>query len=289
MINLTELLQPSGKGGTWIGAPGPAVSPRLFGGQAVAQGLLAAAGKEEAGRLANSVHAHFLKAGMAQEPVEYRVTSLSEGRSFATRRVDAFQGDLLIFTMVAAFHAPEAGFRHQEEARLPLDLEEAQAGLEAWRTAHSEDLANPLVKRLQNRPIDIVPLDPGAVFGRNSRRSITGSWMRVRDPGKAEPAMQRALLAYASDMLFLRNALLPHGVRPGSAEVQAASLDHAIWFHETPNFFDWHLYITESPWAAHARGHNRGQFYSQDGTLVASVTQESLMRPRGAALERLAS
>ena len=263
------------------------MGPRLFGGQAIAQGLMAACAEEEGARLPHSLHAYFLKPGSREDAVEYRVTTLSQGRSFATRRVEAVQADTVICAMIASFHAPESGFSHQAEAPFALDIDAALENLASWN-AHNSGAANSsLIERLQKRPIEIVPLDPGALFGAKPREPRTGVWMRLREPAGAGPAMQRALLSYASDMMFLRNAMLPHAIRPGSDSVQATSLDHAIWFHETPDFDRWHLFATESPWAGHGRGLNRGFFFSQEGRLVATVSQESLMRPKGEALDRV--
>ncbi|WP_279350436.1 acyl-CoA thioesterase [Erythrobacter litoralis] len=275
--------------GFYEGAPGPAIGPRMFGGQAVAQALLAACQEETHDRLPHSLHAYFLKAGSSDQPVSYRVTTLSEGRSFATRRVEGMQDDTMIFSMIASFHSPETGFEHTSPAPFDLDVSAAIEALDRWRERHSQANASPIVDRLQKRPIEIVPLDPGALFGAQAREPRTGVWMRMREPAGPDPLLQRALLAYASDMMFLRNAMLPHAIRPGSTKVQAASLDHAIYFHETPDFDHWHLYATESPWAGHARGLNRGHFYDESGRMVATVSQESLMRPKGEALERMRS
>ena len=265
---------------TFEGRSGPAMGPRLFGGHAVAQALLAASQAEDAARLPHSLHAHFLKAGSSAHPVRYTVTPLSAGRSFAVRRVDGFQGDTLIFTMTVSFHIEESGYEHTSAAPFPLDIDAALAGLETWRAGNAEAAGIPIVDRLQKRPIEIVPIDPGLLFGSEGRQAKTAVWMRMREPAGADPLLQRALLGYASDMMFLRNALLPHGIRPGSDRVQAASLDHAVWFHETPDFDTWHLFATESPWAGHARGLNRGHFYDLEGRMIASVSQESLMRPK---------
>lgn len=265
---------------TFEGRSGPAMGPRLFGGHAIAQALLAASAVEDGARLPHSLHAHFLKAGSSAHPVRYTVTQLSSGRSFAVRRVDGFQDGRLIFTMTMSFHVEEDGFRHTALAPFPLDIDAALAGLEAWRKGNTQAASAPIVERLQKRPIEIVPIDPGLLFGSEGREAKTAVWMRMREPTGADPLLQRALLGYASDMMFLRNALLPHGIRPGSDRVQAASLDHAVWFHETPDFDQWHLFATESPWAGHARGLNRGHFYDLDGRMVATVAQESLMRPR---------
>ncbi|MCR2833509.1 thioesterase family protein [Qipengyuania sp. RS5-5] len=273
--------------GEWVGQPGPAIGPRLFGGQAIGQALMAAAGEECEDRLAHSLHAHFLRAGAASVPIEYVVTTLAEGRSFATRRVDARQDETMIFSMTTSFHAAEPGFAHAVAPPFDLDIDTARASLDSWVEHNVEAGRSPILDRLRHRPIEIVPLDPGSLFGTRPREPQIGSWMRMRDRTGAGPVLQRALLAYASDMMFLRNAMLPHGIRPGSSSVQAASLDHAIWFHENPDFDQWHLFATGSPWAGHARGLNQGHFFDQQGKLIATVTQESLMRPRGDALDRV--
>ena len=270
---------------TYEGAPGPAIGPRLFGGQAVAQALLSAAAEESAGKLPHSLHAYFLRAGSSAVPVEYDVTPLSEGRSFAARRVEARQGSATILSMIASFHAAEPGFSHETPCAFDLDIDEALASLDSWRAHNEAAGSSPVIDRLQNRPIEIVPLDPGSLFGSKARDPKTAVWMRMREPADTDPLLQRALLAYASDMMFLRNAMLPHSIRPGSSKVQAASLDHAIWFHNTPNFNNWHLFATESPWAGHARGLNRGHFYDLEGNMIATVSQESLMRPRGEGIQ----
>ena len=288
IVDLSEILSVQRTGPcSYKGATGPAIGPRLFGGQAVAQALLSAAAEESDGKLPHSLHAYFLRAGSSAVPVEYDVTPLSEGRSFAARRVEARQGSATIFSMIASFHASESGFSHETPCAFDLDIEEAVASLDSWR-AHNEAAGSlPVIDRLQNRPIEIVPIDPGSLFASRAREPKTGVWMRMREPADSDPLLQRALLAYASDMMFLRNAMLPHAIRPGSSKVQAASLDHAIWFHTTPNFNNWHLFATESPWAGHARGLNRGHFYDLKGNMIATVSQESLMRPQGEAAQEL--
>ena len=288
ITDFVNMLQPVEEAdGCFVGAAGPAFGPRLFGGQAIAQGLLAACGVEGMERQPHSVHASFLRPGLAEDPVHYHVTSLAEGRSFAMRRVDAVQGQTLLMTMTVSFHIEEPGFRHQADTDHPLDVDAALEALRSWSAHNPKAAESPILDRLERRPIAIVPLDPGSLFGAREREPRTASWMKLRDAPAMGPSLQRAVLAYASDMMFLRNALLPHAIRPGQSQLQAASLDHAIWFHETPDFSQWHLFATESPWAGNARGFNRGHFYDCSGRMVASVSQESLMRPKGEALGRL--
>ena len=113
------------------------------------------------------------------------------------------------------------------------------------------------------------------------------SWLRATGPLPDDPLIHQAILAYASDWGILSATLLPHGRSVFDGTVQAASLDHAIWFHETPDFNQWHLFATDSPWAGHARGLNHGHFFDETGRMVATVSQESLMRPKGDVLDRL--
>ena len=231
-------------------------------------------------RQAHSLHAHFLKLGQADLEIRYETTLLKEGRSFAVRRVDAFQGDAHLMTMTVSFHVAEDGLHHAKAILDVPGIDTARERLDAW-TARQENFDElPILGRLWERPIETVPVDPDVLFGDTPGPPRSSSWMRVRDAVPVSPAMARAQLAYASDMLFLRNALLPHGVRPGARHMQVASLDHALWLHETPDLSGWHLYTGESPWAGGARGLTQGHFFAEDGTLVATVAQENLMRVR---------
>jgi acyl-CoA thioesterase-2 len=132
---------------------------------------------------------------------------------------------------------------------------------------------------LRARPIEIRPVNPRNWFQPEPREPRQSSWFRVVAPLPDDPALHRAMLAYASDMTLLGTCMLPHGVSWMSGQVQTASLDHALWMHEPFRFDEWLLYATDSPWAGHARGFNRGSIYARDGRLVASVTQEGLIRP----------
>ena len=281
MVDLSRLLVPEETGeGCYRGPTGPSFGSRLFGGQAFAQALMAASLAETGGRLAHSAHGYFLKAGAAADPLDLSVQTLTEGRSFATRRVEASQGEGTIFTMVASYHRAEEGWQHAAEVVPPIGPETAQQRLAEWIDAQEDPQMAKFASRLTERPVELVPFDPATVFGNGRTSPASGWWMRMREPVTDDPALKRAVLAYASDMMFLRTSLLPHGIRPASTRVQAASLDHAIWFHETPEVSDWLAFVTESPWAAHARGLNRGYVVNRDGVMIATVMQENLMRPR---------
>jgi len=286
MLDLSGLLVPEKTGeGLYRGPTGPSFGSRLFGGQAFAQALMAGSLAEKDGRLAHSAHAYFLKAGAAADPMDLSVTPLTEGRSFATRRIEGSQGNQVnggatIFTMVASFHRAEEGWRHAADISPPIGPEDAQQRFDEWAEANRHGPLARMIDRFEERPVDVIPFDPATLYGSAQAQPASGWWMRLRRPVEPDPALQRAVLAYASDMMFLRTALLPHGVRPGSPDVQSASLDHTIWFHETPQVNDWLAFVTDSPWAAHARGLSRGHVVDRDGMLIATVMQESLMRPR---------
>ncbi|MWV26722.1 acyl-CoA thioesterase II [Erythrobacter sp. GH3-10] len=270
-------LKPVGEG-SWIGEPGSGVGKRLFGGHALAQALMAACEAEGSGKLPHSLHANFLAPGMAADPVRYDVTQLGAGRSFSRYRVDAVQGDRQVLTMTVSAQLEEGGLSHADTAPDVGDLASARHALERWQESQGDIERLPVIGDLGLRPIEIIPADAPSLFGDAPHPPSSAVWMRSRDEIGDVPGMSRAQLAYASDILFLRNALLPHGVRPGDSRVQISSLDHAIWFHTTPDFSQWHLLAGHSPWAGNARGLSKGHFFAEDGTLVATVMQENLMR-----------
>jgi acyl-CoA thioesterase-2 len=78
-------------------------------------------------------------------------------------------------------------------------------------------------------------------------------------------------------MGLLSTCALPHG-QSFFTGLQSASLDHAMWFHRDFRADEWVLFAMDSPLARGARGFNRGSMYRQDGTLIASVAQEGLIR-----------
>ncbi|KLE33955.1 acyl-CoA thioesterase [Aurantiacibacter luteus] len=271
---------------TFTGMPGPGIGPRMFGGHALAQALMAAGLSLPEDRHPHSLHVNFLAPGGADAATLYRVATLREGRSFSTLRIDALQGERTVLTMTVSAQVAEEGFAHAAQMPQVADLAAARRALEDWQRAQADFETLPIIGRLTARPVDVVPIDVAATFGDTPRPPRSACWMRVRKPEGMTIAMQRSAMAYASDMLFLRNALLPHGVRPGEPGIQIASLDHAMWFHEEPDFGRWHLYAGESPWAGHARGLSRGHFFAADGALVASVAQENLMRVTDGRLAR---
>jgi acyl-CoA thioesterase-2 len=253
---------------------------RVFGGQVIAQALWAAYQTVE-GRLCHSLHAYFIRPGDPSVPILYEVDRSRDGRTFATRRVVAIQHGEQIFNLAASFQAPEEGFSHQSPMpaiKRPEDL----LSEDQLRAMAKDLIPKQFAKQFARpRPIEIKPVDPKSMISSSPSAPVKHMWMRARGPIGSSPALQQCLLAYASDMGILDTATKPHGVHWFTGDVQLASLDHAMWFHEPFNFEDWHLYSMDSPSASGARGFNRGEIYSADGKLIASVAQEGLIRPSG--------
>jgi acyl-CoA thioesterase-2 len=254
---------------------------RVFGGQVIAQALQAAQRSIEDDKAAHSLHAYFMRPGDENHPIIYRVVRDFDGRSFANRRVIAMQGGKPILNMTASFQAPAEGLHHQfdmPDVPGPDELQSERDLREAIRDEVPEKFRRFF---LRARPIEIRPVNPRNWFKPVKSEPIQSSWFRVVAPLPDDPALHRAMLTYATDMTLLGTCMLPHGVSWMTGDVQTASLDHAVWLHEPFRFDEWLLYTTDSPWAGHSRGFNRGRIYARDGRLVASVAQEGLVRLRG--------
>jgi len=263
------------------GARQPGGIGRVFGGQVVAQALQAAQGSVESGKVAHSLHAYFMRPGDEDHPIVYRVERDFEGRSFATRRVIAMQKGQPILNLAASFQLPSEGLHHQD-AMPDVPAPETLPSDDDLREQITDRVPEKLRKFfLRHRPIEIRPVDYRDWLNPQPSEPVQHNWFRVVAPLPDDPALHRAILAYASDMTLLGTCMLPHGVTWMTGEVQTASLDHALWLHEPFRADEWLLYTTDSPWAGHARGFNRGKIFSQDGRLVASVAQEGLIRVRG--------
>ncbi|UUL83555.1 acyl-CoA thioesterase [Sphingomonas qomolangmaensis] len=262
------------------GARQPGGTGRVFGGQVIGQALQAAQRSVEAPKVAHSLHAYFMRPGNEDHPIIYRVVRDFDGRSFANRRIIAMQRGAPILNMIASFHLPEEGLHHQDAMPDVPDPDTLRSDSEL-REEIREQVPEKLRRFfLRSRPIEIRPTNPRNWFAPEPSAPQQHSWFRVAAPLPDDPALHRAMLAYASDMSLLGTCMLPHGVNWMSGRLQTASLDHAVWLHEPFRFDEWLLYTTDSPWAGHARGFNRGRIFTRDGRLVASCAQEGLIRLR---------
>lgn len=253
---------------------------QLFGGQVLGQALSAASKTVDSARQANSLHGYFLRAGDPNKPVVYQVERVRDGATFSTRRVMGIQNGQPIFACSASFHIHEEGFRHQTcmpDVPPPEELIPEQDLAPQLAQALSEEKQ---IKMLRDKPIEtraVQVLDP---LHPEKSDPIKQVWFKVNGALPDDPALHKYLLAYASDFGLLTTSLLPHGASIWQPQMQVASLDHAIWFHEEVRLDDWLLYSTDSPWTGGARGFSRGSIFTRDGKLVASVAQEGLVRVR---------
>lgn len=235
---------------------------RLYGGQIMAQAAMAAARTAPSDRRIHSLHGYFLRPGDPKVPALIKVEAIRDGTSFTTRRVVVIQRGRAIFTMDLSLQVIEAGLEHQFS--MPVDMhppaaESIPAGFAdrpfiTWRYQHKE------LSRDE-------PHEP--------RQSV---WFRANGKLPDDPLIHACLMIYESDNVLLGTARMPHKGRFDRAQMQVASLDHALWFHGEFAANEWLLYLVESPSASNARGYNRGQIFTAEGRLVASTMQEGLIR-----------
>ena len=252
---------------------------RVFGGQVIGQALVAASRTVE-GVLPHSLHAYFLLGGDPSIPIVYDVDRIRDGKSFTTRRVVAIQHGRAIFSMSVSFHNDEPGLDHQmpmPDVPLPEQLPSTAEIKEKVLPQLPEAVRNYYQRE---RPIELRPVDFGRYAGKPQPDNRFNIWMRTTAPLPDDPAIHRCALAYASDMTILDTALLPHQRSIFDRNIMGASLDHSLWFHRPFRADQWLLYSQDSPNSHGSRGFGRGLIYAADGTLVASVAQEGLMRER---------
>jgi acyl-CoA thioesterase-2 len=249
---------------------------RAFGGQVIAQALVAAGRTVPADRPVHSLHAYFLRPGDPTVPLLLRVDRIRDGGSFTTRRVNVVQHGESILHLSASFHRPEPGFSHQVAVldapppeSLPTTLERLEGNPAAEGWIEELILRHPVELRFVDGP----PL--AAVAPQEPHQQL---WFRATDPLGDDPLIHAAAVAYASDLSLLSSVLLAHGESWSKGEFMGTSLDHAMWFHGEVRADEWLLYDQESPWSGRGRGLTRGSILTRGGRLVASVVQEGLIR-----------
>ena len=259
----------------------PSMGPgRIFGGQVIAQSLLAAYETVE-DRVSHSLHCYFIRPGDPRVPIVFDVDRSRDGGTFTTRRVVAIQNGKQIFNLAASFQVVEDGFEHQipmPEVPGPDDLEDDSVKQRKMMEKAPEEMRKMMSRP---RPIEMRSVGPSS-WSKGPKPAENSVWFRATAPIGTDPHMHQVIMAYASDMNMLSTAMRPHRVEWQTPGLQSASLDHAMWFHKPSNFNEWHLYHQDSPSASGGRGFVRGSIYDQKGDLVASVTQEGLIRLRKA-------
>jgi acyl-CoA thioesterase-2 len=285
-LSLLSLLDLSGAEGAhtdediFVGTSAPQPGKRVFGGQVLGQSLIAAIRTVEPTREVHSMHAYFLRAGDADQPITFGVQRLRDGRSFSARRTHAYQDGVPILSMIASFQEPDEGVAHQDT--MPPGVPDPETLPSTAELLGGFD--HPVAKAWAfDRPFDVRHIDaPLYISNDGVREARNAVWMKTFGPMPDDQGLHRAALAYASDYTLLESILRPHGlswIQPG---MSVASLDHAMWWHRPVRVDDWLLYVQSSPSASGARGLAAGKIYNRAGELVASVAQEGMVRvPRG--------
>ena len=261
---------------------------RMFGGQVIAQALQAAQATIDDEKQAHSIHAYFLRGGDEGPPVDLSIARDFDGRSFANRRVVASQNGKPILNLTASFQGLEDGLAHQAatmpDIEQPEDLR-SDMEMRAKMVERAGDRMSDNQRRMIMQPRPIEMRTSGKLHWMNTepREPRAYSWFKTVAALPSlddDPAIHRAVIAYASDFTLLGTSALPHGLSWMRGELVGASLDHAIWFHRPARADEWLLYATDAPWSGGGRGYNRGSIFNRDGQLVASVAQEGMMRRR---------
>lgn len=248
---------------------------RVFGGQVLAQAIVAAKRTVPDDRFVHSMHGYFLRAGDVTLPITFAVDRIHDGRSFMTRRTQAYQNGLPIFSMIASFQNDDEGVDHQAD----MPNVPGPEGL----TSDSDllgHLSDPRARSwAADRAFEIRHVSEPLYFAAASDASASQAvWMRAKSPLPDDRALHQAALAYASDYAVLEPVLRRHGVSWLDKGLKVASLDHAMWWHRDARVDDWLLYVQDSPSAIGGRGLAQARFYTRDGLLVASVAQEGMVR-----------
>jgi len=259
----------------FTGGSQPEPLGRVFGGQVAAQALVAAQRTVGGGRDVHSLHSYFLRPGDLTIPITFTVDRIHDGRSFATRRTQASQDGVPIFSMIASFQTPDEGLDHQVD--MPSGLPEPDDVPSDAELLSAVD--NPVARSWARRPFDMRHVPSPVYFSvEGDHVAHQAVWLKATGPMPDDADLHRAALLYASDYTLLEPIYRRHGIAFVTPGLKAASLDHAMWWHRPARVDEWLLYVQESPNAVGGRGLSLGRIYDRAGTLVASVAQEGMVR-----------
>ena len=253
---------------------------RVFGGQVLAQSINAARRTVPADRFIHSMHGYFILGGDLSHPIIYQVDRIRDGRSFTTRRVVAIQKGRAIFNMSASFQIEEGGFDHQ------IDMPDVPAPHQVtsdvvWASQYKDQLPQWFKRYQRKSPIEFRSVEKLDPINQQPIPPYRHIWLKAKEILPNDKCCHQEVLSYVSDYNLMGTSLLPHRGKYKQGKMQLASLDHAMWFHHDFKMDDWLLYALDSPSASNSRGFGRGNFFNQEGKLVASVVQQGLIRNRG--------
>ncbi|XP_058764202.1 acyl-CoA hydrolase 2-like isoform X2 [Vicia villosa] len=253
----------------------------VFGGQLVGQALAAASKSVDRLKVAHSLHAYFLRAGDSKIPIQYKVKRLRDGRSFATRKVNAIQKEKVIFTLLASFQTEEFGFQHQEVSMPSVPTPDELLSMEELREQRLTDPRLPRTYRNKVATAEFIPwpieirfCEPRPATNQTKTPPSLRYWFRSKGKLSDDQALHRCVAAFTSDLIFLNVSMNPH--RGRGIKLRALSLNHSMWFHRPFRADDWVLYVIFSPTSFNMRGFVTGQMFNQKGELLVSLVQEGL-------------
>jgi len=283
MINLSELRDLLSlekiKDNNFIGQNYKTEWGRVFGGQVLGQSLHAAYQTVPEDRIAHSMHGYFILGGNINVPINYQVDDIRDGKSFTTRRVIAYQKGKAIFIMAASFQLNQEGVNHQ--INMPNVLTPELLLTDLQQAIHLKKIdPERYEKLLKSHPqvFEFRPVEKATFL--KTRNSLPKShvWFKTKEKFNAKISFQHQLLAFASDYSLLLTSTLPHREKLFGKKIFYASLDHAIWFHRQFKIDEWLLYSMQSPSASNSRGFTLGSIFNKEGEMIASVSQEGLIR-----------
>lgn len=254
---------------------------RVFGGQVIGQALMAVQRTVALDRFVHSMHCYFLRPGDPAVPITYKVDTLRNGTSFTTRRVVAWQHEKPIFSLSASFQIDEEGLDHYIPAPLNIPMPEELYSEKALVEEIKGQIPDSVKKYFgRERPVELRPVSLEHYQSDAKLKPYQDIWLRTTGSVPDNRQLQTAILGYLSDMTLLDTSLFAHGRSIFDPDLQVASLDHSMWFHRPNKLDDWLLYSQDSPNSSGARGFTRGSLYARDGSLIASMAQEGLIRQR---------
>ena len=252
---------------------------RVFGGQVIAQALVAAQRTVDPVRHVHSLHAYFMRPGDPKVPIIFEVDRIRDGGTFTTRRVVAIQHGQAIFALSASFQIDEIGLEHQIPMPLNVPGPDSLMSDRDFRDKYLQSSPEHIKRFFEReRPFEMKPVSLSHYFTKEKLPPEQHVWFRAVGDVPQDRTIQSAMLAYFSDMTLLDATLFAHGKSIFEPDLQVASLDHSMWFHRPVQLEDWLLYTQDSPSSSGGRGFARGSVYSKAGVLVASTAQEGLIR-----------
>lgn len=260
---------------TFVGTSLHQLHGRVYGGQVLAQAIIAADRTLPPGRLIHSLHGYFLRPGDIDEPITFAVERLRDGGSFSARRTHALQFGKPILSMIASFQEDQPGLEHQDVMPNVPPPEELPSSVSIFGA-----LEHPVAKFFyRNGAFDMRHVQQAMFTGpAPHKQSVQAMWLRARNPIPGDQPTQRAMLAFACDQVMLEPIMRTHGLSWVTPNSSIASLDHAMWWHRDVDLNEWLLFAQETPSGQGGRGLGTAKVFTREGTLVATIAQEGMIR-----------